>query len=840
MNRKSIKVQALLAMVLAAIGPAQVPRQINSAELQLALNKLNVLGSVLFVAAHPDDENTAFLALMSKGRLYRTAYLSMTRGEGGQNLIGAEQGALMGVIRTQELLAARRIDGAEQFFSRAIDFGYSKSAEETIRFWGREKVLADVVWVIRTFRPDVIVTRFTPTLGTHGNHTSSAIFAYEAFRLSGDSSKFPEQLKFVRPWQAKRILWNSFRFGQDQQPTIPPNAVSLDLGMYNPLLGKSYTEISGESRSMHKSQGFGAAQNRGEFVNYFQHVDGDTARTDLFEGVNTSWSRVKGGVVIQKMVEQAIAQFDAKQRAGIIPLLSQALKAVDGLDDDYWRTQKSKELKELILACGGVSLDAWVNTNSVVAGSTIRDSILIINRSGYPFKLAHIALPFGSRDTALNLTLRNNVPVRFGLSASVPSTANLTQPFWLADPPSEGTYSIADQQLIGTPENVSAFVLRFTLESPDGGFDIDVPLRNRRIDPVEGELFNPVEIVPPVAVILEEAVNVFTEASGKMVRVVLKAGRDGVEGRARLRVSSGWSYEPQEQGFKIGKKGDEQVVSFLVKPMNGTASGTFSAEAEVEGVRITHGIRTIAYNHIPTQTVFPKAEGKLLRISVARRGQNIGYIMGAGDDVPTALRQIGYSVTLLSDEELAEGTLQKYDAIVAGVRAYNTRPNLRLHQQRLMEYTKSGGTYVVQYATPQRGETENIGPYPLTISRDRVTEEEAHIAFVNPGHPLLNTPNKISERDFDGWVQERGLYFAGSWDARYDTVIAAHDRGEKDLVGGLLVAPFGEGYYIYNAYAFFRQLPAGVEGAYRLLANMVSLKKNPDINLKSKEVRKKK
>jgi LmbE family N-acetylglucosaminyl deacetylase len=828
----------LLFILPASICFAQIPRQQSAAEIELALRKLNVLGSVLFVAAHPDDENTAFLAMMAKGRLYRTAYLSMTRGEGGQNLIGAEQSELMGVIRTQELLAARRIDGAEQFFTRAIDFGYSKTSEETIRFWGREKVLADVVWVIRMFRPDVIVTRFTPTQGTHGNHLASAIFAYEAFGLAGDSTKFPEQLKFVKPWKAKRILWNAFRFGQDQQPTIPPNSVSLDLGTYNPLLGKSYTEIAGESRSMHKSQGFGAAQNRGELVNYFQHVDGDTAKQDLFDGVTTTWGRVAGASSVETIVGEAIRNFDSRNPSAIIPSLFQAYRLIDQTKDEFWRLEKLRELRELILACSGVALDVWSTDFSVTPGGELKGTALAVNRSDYPITLAGISCsPFGV-DTVLQSNLRNNVPLRIPISFRIPFTAAISRKFWLEHENSTGTYEISEQQLIGGADNDASFVARFKLQSPDGAIEVDVPARQRMVDPVEGEMFRPVEVVPLVAVNLEERIHVFPEPLGKMVRVTLQAGKDGVAGSLRLRLPAGWTCEPGEQEFRIWRKGEEQVVSFLVKPGSKATSGEFSAEAFVNGSKSTEGIRVISYKHIPTQTVFPKAFGKLLRLDVKRRGQNIGYIMGAGDDIPAALRQIGFSVTLLGDEEIAEGNLAKYDAIVAGVRAYNTRPKLRQQQKRLMDYTSAGGTYLVQYVTPQRGESENISPYPLTISRDRVTEEHARIAFVNPRHPLLNVPNKISEKDFEGWTQERGLYFAGTWDARFDTVIASHDQNEKDLAGGLLVAPFGEGYYIYNAYAFFRQLPAGVEGAYRLLGNMVSLKKNPD--LKTREVHTKK
>jgi LmbE family N-acetylglucosaminyl deacetylase len=797
--------------------------QQNSAEIKLALKKLTVLGSVLYIGAHPDDENTALLATLAQDRCYRTAYLSITRGEGGQNLLGPEQGDMLGLIRTQELLAARRIDGAEQYFTRAIDFGFSKSSDETLRFWGKEKTLADVVWVIRTLRPDVLVTRFTPTLGGHGNHTASAILAEEAFRAAADPSRFPEQLPFVSPWQAKRIVWNGFRPVQSDtaQKSLP--MVSMDIGTYSPLLGKSFTEIAGESRSMHKSQGMGAGQSRGEALNYFQHTAGDTAKADLFDGITTDWSRLKSADGVGILLQEVYRNFKDETPAQSIPMLFQALNLLNALPSDPWIVFKKEQLAQAILSCAGIWIEASTADHFIIPGSDVKIAMSIINRSLYPFTLERTILPLGGMDTTFHAKLQTNKTIRSIFTLRLPETVHYTQPYWLTEKPNVGSYNISDQVLIGHPENKPPISIKVTLSSPDGALDLNIPLRQRVIDPLEGEELRPVEIVPPVVINVQEPVVLFPDAAERRINVSLKSSIPNTHGTVRLKLPELWSVVPERSEFHFQTKDDEQVFSFTVRPQQGAKSGTFTGEAEIGKTSMDLGLQTAQYNHIPPQTLFPQAEGKLLRTNVRINGRTAGYIMGAGDEVPSAIRQLGYSVTVLSDGDLSEGNLNQYDVIVAGVRAYNTRPKLRTHQKRLMEYVQRGGTYVVQYVTAQRIESENIGPYPLNISRDRVTEEDAKINFIKRNHPLLTSPNKISEDDFKGWIQERGLYFADRWDARYDSVLSCHDANEPDHAGGLLTAKYGKGYYVFCAYAFFRQLPAGVEGAFRLFANILSL-----------------
>jgi LmbE family N-acetylglucosaminyl deacetylase len=816
----------LLPFVLAsALSQPQSPRTVNAAELRLALKKLSVLGSVLFVAAHPDDDNTAFLSYMAKARLMRTGYLSITRGEGGQNLIGSEQGELLGMIRTQELLDSRRIDGAEQYFTRAIDFGFSKSLDETMTIWGKDKILSDVVWIIRTYRPDVVVTRFTPTQGGHGNHTSSAELAYQAYAAAGDPTRFPEQLKYVQPWRPKRLVWNVFRFQQTDHPAAPEHSVSLDLGMYSPILGESFTEMAGRSRSMNRSQGTGGGQNRGEFVNYFQHIAGDTATKDLFDGVNTSWARVPGGAVVGQMLEAVYQSYDEENPEKSLPALLKVYRELGALKDDPWVVFKKRELQEVIKLCGGLWVDALSSDNNVTPGSDMKVTVSAINRSSYPFRLERIVAPLGKSDSVLVVPLRYNQPVLAVFGLKLPKDFPYTQPYWLAEIPDLGAYRISNQQLVGQAENTPPLTVRVRIAFNEGAMDLEVPVRFRTVDPVEGEQYRPLVVNPPVTVNLPEKVYIFPDGVAKTVLVNVRNEGGKVSGGVALRVPQGWKVTPPTIPFEFAQKDENQSVNFSVLPGPGSTSGSFQVEATVGDRTVQQDMITIRYPHIPPQTVFPRTEGKLLRFDLKTTAKRIGYIMGPGDEIPTALRQIGYPVTMITDDDLKNGAVGSYDVIIAGVRSYNMRPVLRANQRKLMEFVEKGGTYIVQYMTPRRVETDNLGPYPFTVSGDRVSVEEAPVRFLAPENPVLNFPNRISQDDFKGWIQERGLYFSDKWDSHYTAILASNDPGEPSRDGGLLLAQYGKGYYVFTGYAFFRQLPGGVPGAYRLFANLIALGK---------------
>lgn len=795
----------------------------SASDLLLAIKKLNVVGSALYVAAHPDDENTAMLSYLAKGRMVRAAYLAITRGEGGQNLIGTEQNALLGIIRTQELLAARRVDGAEQYFTRAIDFGYSKTSEETIRIWGHEQTVGDVVWIIRTFRPDVIITRFSPTLGGHGNHTASAILAEEAFHAAGDPSKYPEQLRYVQPWQPKRIVFNVSRFLTDRFDSA--TAVKVDLGEYSPLLGRSFTEIAGISRSMHKSQGFGAGQNRGPQINYLIHTAGEKAVSDLFDGVDLTWSRIPGGAAVSKALDEAYKSFEPENPSKAISSLLRAYAEMTKLPPHPLVGQKKKELIEVLKGCAGVWVDALASSYSVAPNSELNVTASVISRSNFPVTVEKIGFPVANRDTLTHRLLTYNVPFQIAVTFKVPQDLPYTQPYWLREPASVGSYRVSDQLLVGLPENPPALSVTITLLFDKERFELSVPVRYRWVDPVEGELYRPLEIVPPVAVNLSENVHVFHVAGEKSISATVRANIPNASGEVRMIVPKDWSSKPAAIPFNLKRAGEEMNVVFVASAGKNLSNGDFRVEALIGGKVISQGIITIDYKHIPPQTIFPPSGGKVVRVDLKMKGKTIGYILGSGDEVPAALRQIGYSVTLLSDEELATANLSRFDAIIAGVRVYNTRPGIRHHQKRLLEYVEKGGTYIVQYVTQQRLESENLGPYPFQVTRDRVSDETAPMKFLIPDHPILNSPNKLTEQDFEGWVQERGLYYADSLDSRYEAVFAANDPGETPKRGGLIVAKYGKGYYMYTGLAFFRQLPAGVPGAYRLFVNMIAVGK---------------
>ncbi len=805
----------LVLLLLRAAAAQEVP--VGAAAAEQALQRLDVLGSVLMIGAHPDDENTAAIAWFARGRHARTGYLSITRGEGGQNLIGPEQGELLGLIRTQELLAARRIDGGEQFFTRAIDFGFSKSADETLKKWGRERTLADVVWVIRRYRPDVVVLRFsgTPRDG-HGHHQASAMLGKEAFAAAADPQRFPEQLKLVSAWQAKRLVWNVFSRGSD--PPMGPAAgrVEIDAGEYNPVLGRSYTEIAGLSRSMHRSQGMGSPERRGASRNYFVHVAGDPARTGIFDGVDTTWHRVPGGAEIGRLVGEALAAYQPRQPEKAIPALLKARPLVAAVRDP-WGPVKLRELDEAVALCAGLWVDAEADRWAAAPGAALTVRATALNRSRFPLRLARVEVA-GLR--AEGAPLEYNRPLNCELQYAVPSGAPYSQPYWLARPPAGASYDVERQELIGLPETPPVLEARFVIDAGGAEIPLTRPVRYRYVDRVYGELTRALEIVPPVALNLPENVFVFPQSAARKVHVEAAPNVANAAGEVRVEAPAGWSAAPAKAPFRAAR-GEQESLEFTVTPPASAAAAMLRAAAD----GVTAGMTVISYPHIPPQTVFPAAEARLVRVDARTTARRVGYVMGAGDEVPDALRQLGCEVRLLAQSDLEQRNLAEFDAIVTGVRAYNVRADLRANQPRLLEYVRNGGTLVVQYNVLDSSLAGvKLGPYPITLGRERVTVEEAPVRFPSPKNPLLHAPNEISARDFEGWVQERGLYFASQWDPRYESVLESGDPGERPLAGGELWVRYGKGVYIFTAYSWFRQLPAGVPGAYRLFANMLSAK----------------
>lgn len=810
---------------------AQTSPELNSAEILLGIKKLNTFGSVLYIAAHPDDENTRLLGYLAKEKNLRTGYLSLTRGDGGQNLIGKEQGESLGLIRTQELLAARRTDGAEQFFTRANDFGFSKNPEETFTIWNKDSILKDVVLAIRRFKPDVIICRFPTTgEGGHGHHTASAILAMEAFDLAADPTKFPEQLKEVQVWKTKRIFWNTFNFGGNN--TTSEDQLKLDVGTYNPLLGISYGEVAANSRSMHKSQGFGSAKQRGESIEYFKFLKGEPAEKDIFEGVNTSWKRLPVSADIENLLNACIANFNPQHPEGSLPALENVYTKLQQLDEKdpnvrYWKNRKLEACQELILQCAGLWMESTVSDYSAVPGSEITISNQIIARNIGNVKLNGLSF-IGQTDKSTTLTLNKNKLETIEQKEILPKTSAYSTPYWLAEPHTIGMYTVNNSALIGTPENQAAKSVVYHISIDGINFDVERGLVFKYTDPVKGEVYRPFEILPPVTINITDQVFVFSAMTPKEISFTVKANQEKVKGTVKVAVPAGWKIELKNPEVNLEKKGDEQIVKAILTPEKSGKDGQLRASVLIDGSEYTKSITRIEYDHIPYQFFLSDAEAKIVFLDLKKTNNKIAYIPGAGDNVVACLTQIGYDVTILTDELLAKEDLSVYASIVTGVRAYNTNDRMRVYYDKLMNYVQQGGNLIVQYNTNNRiapMETK-IGPFPFTISRDRVTVDNAAVEFTNPKHPVLNTPNVITQKDFEGWVQERGIYFATEMDPHYETVFSMHDPNEKPSTGSLIIAKHGKGNFVYTGLVFFRELPAGIPGAYRLFVNLLSLPQN--------------
>ena len=822
-------VLGLVAVVRLTAAPAVTPLfpgPMNASEIQLSLQKLNVLGRVLYIAAHPDDENTNLIALWSNGSLYETAYLSVTRGDGGQNLIGPELREKLGVIRTEELLAARQVDHGQQFFTRAVDFGFSKTADETLHLWDHDKILSDIVWIMREFRPDVVVTRFSPDDQlTHGHHTASAILAQEAFTAVADPNRFPEQLSLTKVWQPTRLVWNTspFFFSNRNVPFDPTGLTTLEAGGFNSLLGQAYTEIAATSVSMHKSQGVGSPPRRGARKEYFKSLAGEAMTGAVFQGVNTTWVRVPHSAEVAARVGKVMAEFRPADPAASVPALLEARQALEQLKDDDWVPQKLAELDRLVAACLGLHIEASTTAATVIPGQTLPVKVEAINRSNLPIELREVRFRVSGEVMPINAPLPRDELVAKEFTPAVPPKTPYSQPYWLRHPGTPGTFSVDDQKLIGLPENPPHFPAEVLLKMNGQEFHYTLDVKYRTVDPVAGELRQSLVIAPPAFANFADSVLVFPDAQPKSVKVRVTASSGAVQGQLKLIAPSGWSIEPASVSLDLKNAEAEATATFTVKPPDQAGEAKLGAVVSAGGVDYSFSRSRISYPHIGVHTLMPSAESKLVHADIRKKGQLIGYVPGAGDDVPAALEQIGYTVKMLGEADLTAQNLRQFSAVVMGIRAYNTQDRISTWVPQLLDYVKGGGVVIAQYNTTADLKTKDIGPYPLEISRDRVTDETAEVRILAPDHPLMNTPNKITAKDFEGWVQERGLYFPNKWDPAWTPILSCNDAKEKPLDGGLLVAKSGQGYFIYTGYSWFRQLPAGVPGAYRLFANMVSL-----------------
>ena len=820
---------AIIALSTAAV-LAQQPQKPTASEIYHKLEKLNFLGSALYVAAHPDDENTRLISYLANDMHAKTAYLSLTRGDGGQNLIGPEIRELLGVIRTQELLAARASDGGEQLFTRANDFGYSKHPDETLEIWNKDAVLSDVVRAIRTFKPDVIINRFNHRNpgSTHGHHTASAMLSFEAFDLVGDATKFPETAITYGSWQPKRLLFNTswWFYGSKEkfEKADKSNLVSVETGNYYPALGLSNGEIASLSRSMHKSQGFGSTGTRGKQTEYLEFLKGEFPQdtTNIFDGINTSWSRIEGGVAIGKILNPLLDSFNFQDPSTIVPQLVEAYRLLKDTKQGHWRSIKLKELEELIVACSGVFLEAVANKESINPMGAYTLKVEAINRGANKITLSKITTASGlilsSKEIVLLSNEKENLELEVTSQNKVPSTA-----YWLKSKGTLGMYS-APKDLIGLPQTPTAEQISFTLNIDNTALQILKDVVYKFNDPVDGEVYRPFNVLPKVSASIAEKVLVFANENSQKVAVHVRAGKDNLEGTLQLNAPKGWVVS-SPQLFTLERQGETSTLWFTVTPPKNQSQGYLRPLIQIGDTYYDKELINIDYDHIPYQSVLLPSKAKVVRINIEKKGQHIGYIQGAGDGVGQSLEQIGYTVTNLDVTEISAQSLKKYDAVVVGVRAYNTIDALAFAQKELNKYVQAGGTMVVQYNTSHRLVTKQVAPYALSLSRDRVTDEFAPVTILDPSHSVLNSPNKITQEDFKGWVQERGLYFPNKWAEEFTPILAMNDKGAPQTKGSLLVARYGKGHFVYTGLSFFRELPAGVAGAYRLFANIISIGK---------------
>ncbi|MGN5955678.1 PIG-L family deacetylase [Sphingobacterium lactis] len=783
----------------------------NAAQIKLKIDRLNSLGSVLYFAAHPDDENTKLIAWLANEKKYKTAYLSLTRGDGGQNLLGTEQGIELGLIRTQELLAARNIDRGEQYFTSAFDFGFSKTHEETFNFWKKNETLREAVYLIRKLQPDVIITRFPPdSRGGHGHHQASAILAHEAFLAAADPSKFPEQLKTLKPWNAKRLVWNTANFGGMNNTS--EDQLKVNIGQYNPLLGYSYGEIAALSRSQHKSQGFGAASQRGETIEYFDHVAGDKANTDLFEGIKTDWSRLDEPTSrIQELIKLIQQNYKANSPDLSIPDLVKLHKHINQLKDSFWKKEKLQEVEQLLIDCAGLHMTATSKKALAVMQEEIPIQLELISRSNnIPVILKAI-----DGDSIKEISLPVNKTQTFTIQKSF---ANNTQPYWLVKPHTLGKFDVAESDF-GYPENNEKPKVTVQLDFYGEKITLDLPIVYRYVDPVHGEILEPLSISPIITAALSSSNLLLQANENKSIRIQLQNhSNSNQKGNLQFQQSDGLVLQPNQFEVEIPAGGTWEGHIQVSNPKNSPSTQV----GLLWNAQPLMGYHKISYNHIPSITWFPPISLQVKSLEITNPVKRIAYIPGAGDLIPQSLENIGIQVDVLNPDNISMGVLKPYDAVVVGVRAYNVSNSVNRWLPQLIKYVEDGGVAVVQYNVNSRMGTTFLGPYPFQISRTRVTEEDAEVKFTDPKDPVLNYPNKITKEDFKGWVQERGLYFAEQIDPQYRSPLLMNDKNEAASNGSLILAKHGKGKFVYTSLAFFRQLPAGVPGAYRLFVNLLT------------------
>jgi LmbE family N-acetylglucosaminyl deacetylase len=810
------KFTPFILLLLATVTVAQAPKKPNATEIYSQIQKLNFLGKVLYVAAHPDDENTKLISYFSNHYHAQTAYLSLTRGDGGQNLIGPELREKLGAIRTQELLAARNVDGGQQFFTRANDFGYSKEPNETFAIWNKEEVLADVIQTIETFQPDIIVNRFnhrTPGT-THGHHTASAMLSLEAYDLVK-----------VKP---SRVFFNTswWFYGSQEKfdKADKSNLYAINANVYFPVVGKSNFEIAALSRSQHKCQGFGTTGTRGNEAEYLEILKGKLPSSDnIFEGIDTSWNRVQGGAQIGAILNAVETNFNFKNPATHIPQLIEAYQLIEQLKDEHWKSIKLEQLSRIIEACSGLYLEAVASTPYSTKNNTIDIAFETINRSNANVKLLNVSV-LNNKTISKNTVLENNTSVTFDEKGfSIPSTIEYSNLFWLKERPTVGMYQVSNKAIRILPEEKLQFPIIFSLDINGKKIDFVKNLVYKINTPEEGETYTPFSILPDATSEIVNKVSIFNANQTKEITVKVMAHRDNFKGNLELVTNPNWTIEPQSIPFEITTKNDNKTFTFRVTSAKKEENSVVAAKIITDNSVFDQELIEIKYSHIPKQTILQPSEAKWVNLDIKTKGKNIGYIIGAGDEVGKYLENLNFNVSYLTPQDVTVEKVQSYDAIIIGIRAFNVLDELKFKNKILFDYVKNGGNLIVQYNTAHNLVTKEIAPFELSLSRDRITNENAKVTFLKSKSNILKSPNLITAQDFEGWVQERGLYFPNKWSSDFMPILAMHDEGEAPTNGALLIANYGKGHYVYTALSFFRELPEGVSGAYKLLANLIAL-----------------
>jgi LmbE family N-acetylglucosaminyl deacetylase len=815
---------------------AQQVRPSKSSEIYRELKTLKHLPKVLYLAAHPDDENTGLLSWLINDQNVETGYLSLTRGDGGQNLLGTEQGAALGLIRTHELLEARKLDGAQQFFTRAIDFGFSKNTTDTFKQWNADSITADVVWVIRKFRPDIIICRFPPTAAAgHGQHAASAVVAEKAFKMAGDKTAFPDQLKYVNAWQPKRVLWNTFRFGGVN--TTAENQLKVTVGQYDAQLGMGYGELAGLSRSLHKSQGAGTQSVAGIRTEYFTNVLGEPAKETLFDGVVKTWT-AKGNADIDQSLDKIISTFNFNKPDLSLPALLVLRKKVMALQDSDLKKDKIKSLDNIILSCAGFMGEVVTNQAEAVAGDNHNFRLNLISRTENPVVLENVK--WLSQSENFNRKLSKDSLITIQHDIQIPADAALTEPYWLAKSPTNAaTFSVTNDTLVGLPEAESPLNVLLDLRIGSERFQVKLPLSFKKLDPVRGDVVEALRIVPALELKFTQPLYLVKENEDLHLSLNIKINSSKKFTNSKINLM----YNGEQLGSADLNSitGKDFTIDYVI-PKTKLASIN-SARLQLDANYVADGVTynkkqvLIQYPHLPSLQYFAPASVIVMKGDIQAKVKKVGYIEGAGDFIPEFLRIAGIQIDILKDEDFygkldesggngSQNKLSQYDAIVLGVRANNTEKKLGRWMPFLWSYVKAGGNLVMQYNTNQDTTVDQLGMYNFSIANKRVTEENAEVMFLNPNHKLLNFPNKITADDFKGWVQERGAYFPEKWDTAYEPLFEMHDTGEEPLQGSTLYAKYGKGNFIYTPLAFFRQLPAGNVGAARLFLNFLSAQKN--------------